>query len=670
MKRVLPSTFYRHFICLPLAAGNLLFAGITQASSEYELPALKLEDLMEINVTSVSKKSQKLSETPSAVYVISQEEIRRSGATTLPEILRMAPGVHVARIDAGKWSVSIRGFSGVFSNKLLVLMDGRTLYNSLYSGVYWEEHAVIPEDIERIEIIRGPGASVWGANAVNGVINIITKQAAETRYGYLAAHGGNLDKGGALRYGRSLGDDTQARAYFKYARQRDGGPAGGVYPGTEVKTWHAGGRLDTLVGENDSVALLADARQGETGRQRTSVAWLAPPRVLTDREEFQGGNLVLRWQRQGGEGRETQIQTYIEQTKRKSQTLEQRITTFSADWQQRLRLGNTHDFIWGTGYARNQDDLEGSFTVSLKPDSRTGEVYSLFIQDEMCLRKNLCLTAGSKFEHNSYSGFEYQPSVRILWGLEEYGVIWAALSRAVHTPSRFDHDSRLNVASVPGEPPVLISLLGNDGVEAENVLAWEAGYRGYLRSDLSWDAAFFYNQYSDLKTRESNRPTFETVPLPPHLLVSSTTRNFMEGENYGLELNWVWQARQNWRIKAGGSWLYSDMRLLAESQDAERIARIEGDSPEWQFKLQSYWEPNNRLAVDVFYYYSASLPLYGLPAYSRLDIRLGWQADNGLEFNLSAYNLLNDRHVEYESLDASIPTEVSRGVYGELIWRF
>ena len=658
-------------VCAALTAvcGGLL-AGDAAAFSEYPLPELGLEELMEVKVTSVAKKSQKLSEAPSAIYVITQEKIRRSGATSLPELLRMVPGVHVARIDADKWSVSIRGFSGEFANKLLVSMDGRTLYDPLFAGVFWGEQDIVLEDIERIEIIRGPGASLWGANAVNGVIDIITKNAVETRYGRFAAHAGNTADGVSLRHGSALDENTQARAYFKYNRHQDAKLAGGEPADTEADAWHAGGRLDTLITEHDSLSVWLDLRDGESERKTTDIAWLAPPSIVDDTNKFSGVNLMSAWRHDSAPGKEIRAKVYIDRTERENRVLKQHFTLFDIDLQRRFPVGDRHDFMWGLNYTKVEDDLQDSFAMSFEPVKRTSQVGSLFVQDEIRLRETFCLTLGSKFEHNDYSSFEYQPSVRALWNLQTKGMVWGALSRAVHTPSRFDHDSRLNVASRPGDPPVLISLLSDGAFEAEDLLAWEGGWRGHVGNKLALDIAAFYHRYSDLRTREVNPPRFEHSPPPPHLLISTVSRNLMAGENHGLELTLAWQVRSNWRLETSGQWLYSDMRVSAGSGDEERIANIEGNSPNRQFKLQSYWKPAENLELDAFYHYSAALPFYDLPAYTRLDLRLGWQARNSIEFNLVVHNLLDDRHVEYESTEGSIPAEMARSVHGELIWRF
>ncbi len=474
------------------AVGNIQGAAQDGAPAEVNrLLDLSLEELMELKVTSLAKKPVSLARSPAALTVITAEEIRRSGLTTIPEVLRLVPGIDVAQIDANKWAISSRGFNGRFANKLLVLIDGRTVYSPVFTGVYWDVQDMLLEDIERIEVIRGPGGTLWGANAVNGIVNIITKHAKDTQGGLAQAGAGDQERGlGALRYGGKMGEDVHYRFSGKYfsrddfvtAREDDAHDQWHMVRGTF--------RLDWDTSERDELMLqgaIYDGEADETG----ILTSLTPPSVLsaTDTTELSGGHALLRFTHRQSDASEWVVQAYFDRAERFDDALGPiDVDTYDLDFQHRFPTGEHHELTWGLGYRRVEDDLPDAFTVSFDPLSRGVDLWSAFVQDEIILMEDLRLTLGSKFEHNDYSGFEFQPSARALWEVRPQHILWGAVSRAVRTPSRAESDFRVNVAASPGPvSPVLVSILGNPDVEAEELFAYELGYRGWLTSQMYID---------------------------------------------------------------------------------------------------------------------------------------------------------------------------------------
>lgn len=624
-------------------------------------------------VTSVSKKKQKLSEAAAAVYVITQDDIRRSGATSIPEALRMVPGLQVARLDANKWAVSSRGFNGRFANKLLVLIDGRSVYSPLFSGVYWDVQDTLLEDVDRIEVIRGPGATLWGANAVNGVINIITKNAEDTQGGLLTAGGGNEERGfGQVRYGGKIGEDAYYRAYAKYF-DRDAGAHG-------ADDWHVGRvgfRADWNVNEMDALTFQGDYSDGESG-ERSTYPILSPPfsDTVEDDSPFSGGNILFRWERQFSEASDLALQTYYDRTERATTFVAQKHDTFDLDFQHRFRPMEGQEIVWGLGYQFIADEIVGSWTLAVDNEHQEDHLLSAFVQDEMSFMEDrLRVTVGSKFEHNDYTGFEFQPSGRVLWTPRERDTVWAAVSRAVRTPSRIEtaeDGGRINLRAFPGLGGVttLASLFANSDMESEELLGYELGYRTRVTDRLTLDIAGFYNQYDDLRTLDLETPYMEDTPAPSHILIPFRVGNKMDGETYGVELAAEWKVLKWWRLDAAYTYLQMELHVDADSGDILSEA-AEGQSPHNQFSLRSSMDLPSNLEFDSWLRYVDNLPDLDVNSYVTLDVRLGWKPRENIELFVVGQNLIDSEHREFgpRFLETQA-TSVERGVYAGLTWRF
>ncbi len=628
-----------------------------------KLRGMSIEELMNVELTSVSKKREKRSEAAAAAYVITREDIRRSGATSIAEALRMAPGVHVAQISANKWAITVRGFNGLYTNKLLVLIDGRSVYSPLFSGVHWDQQDVLLEDVERIEVIRGPGAALWGANAVNGVINVITKSAKDTLGGLLSAGGGTHEGGfGKLRYGAKHGENTYWRVYTKYF-DRNGY---GVHDAWQAA--RAGFRIDWDGQDDDRLTLQGGLYHGHTG-QVLAVPLQFPPimRVYRADPEMAGGHLLGRWTRTYSDDADMALQVYYDDTWREDAAVEERRHTADVDFQHRLRLSPHHELLWGLGYRYTTDDTQGSFAFLMDPESRTEHIFSVFVQDTITLVEDrLRLTLGSKVEHNGYSGLEVQPSARLLWTpCEEYNM-WAAVSRAVQTPSRAFHDMQTSFVRLPG---AIMRLEGNEDSGSEELLAYELG--GHVRPAprLLLGLSAFYNVYDGLRTREPKFPYPELVPLPPHLVIPFVVDNRMTAEVRGVELTADWQATERWRLATSYSYLEMKLALDSSSWDTGSKGK-EDQSPHHQASLRSYLDLPHKLEFDAGVYFVDELSGLDIPSYLRFDARLGWRPREDFEASLCVQNLFNDRHREFIPIEGIREAKIGRSIYGELTWRF
>ncbi|HKX27668.1 MAG TPA: TonB-dependent receptor, partial [Blastocatellia bacterium] len=555
MKRVLYACLIGAIIILaraPLSAQS--------PSPTPDLTTVSLEELMRIKVISASKKEENLFQTAAAIYVITEEEIRRSGLTNLPELLRLAPGLQVARIDGTKWAISARGFNGRFANKLLVLIDGRSIYSSETSGVYWEEQDLPLENIERIEVIRGPGGTLWGANAVNGVINIITKQAQETQGGWITAGGGSEESGfGFVQYGGKISDRNYYRAHAKYSNRNGLVDASGRHTHDWQHMLSGGWRMDWKPSEFDTLSLhgnIYDHVLRETSLVLSPVALFAPPTLTPG--EFTGGNALARWRHVFSERSDMAAQVYFNRARQEIRDLGQRFDTFDFDFQHRLALGRRQDLLYGLGYRLivDQTSSNSGTPVQYIPKGKSIQVFSGFVQDALTLVKDrLRLTIGSKLERHDYTGFELQPSARLLWTPNAHQTVWAASSRAVRTPARYDQDLRSNFRAISGEDgtPIEIIAFGDSRTKSEELRAYEFGYRVRPDKKLVLDIAAFYNLYDRLTTIEPDQPFFQSDPPPLRLVTPYRFSNQARGESYGLEATAnLWLTRR-WRLQGNYS---------------------------------------------------------------------------------------------------------------------
>jgi iron complex outermembrane recepter protein len=661
---------------------TVLLAANSGAQSHQSVPdvtTLSMEDLMNMQVTSVSKRTQKVADAAAAVFVITQEDIRRSGATSIPEALRLVPGLEVARIDENKWAIASRGFNGRFDNKLLVLIDGRSVYTPLFSGVYWNVQDVMLEDIDRIEVIRGPGATLWGANAVNGVINIISKKAKDTQSGVVTAGAGSEERGsGGVRYGSKIGD-TSYRAYGKYFNW---GPS--LYPTgmTAHDGWDAmrgGFRADWTPAGANSLTLQGDIYHSKYGETLTVPSLNAPySSTFPNNGNYSGGNILGRWNH-SSEGSSMSLQMYYDNTTIADNSLfvdHQNI--FDLDFQHGFHVGDSQQFVWGLGYRSIRDRNDSSFSVSLQPNQVTLNHFSAFVQDEISLVDNrLRLTFGSKFEHNDFTGFEVQPNARLLWTLTPNQSVWTAVSRAVRTPALTEEGLRLNSAVIPPATPTnptpfpaVVTVFGSHQFQSEDLLAYELGYRVQVTSSLSADIATFYNRYSNLRTAEPGAPFIEGSPAPTDIVVPFVASNKMSGGTYGAELFADWRVAPKWRLVGSYSYLQMNIQKNSDSLDPTPD-NPNGSSPRHQWYLRSSIDLPKHFEHDTTLRFVDHLPSLSIPSYYSLDAHLGWRPVPRVEFSIGGQNLLDNQHLEFiPDFINTAPTVVKRTVYGSMTFKF
>ena len=658
----------RSLVCL-LSVLQIL-AVASSANATPPLPAdlmeMSLEALMNIEITSVAKKPQKKSEAAAAVFVITNDDLRRWGVMNIPDALRRVPGLQVARINGSRWAITARGFNGRFANKLLVLIDGRSIYTPLFAGVYWESNDVMLEDVERIEVIRGPGGTLWGANAVNGVINIITKSASDTQGTLISAGAGNEERGfTSLRHGTTFGDEINFRAYGKF-RSVDRGAAidtGLVPPAAyDDKRFTQGGfRMDWGDSTTDSHTLQGDAYEGSAGQQ---LLLATSPTPVTEDADYKGGNLLYRLTHCSSPDSEWVLQSYFDVVDYKSAALSEDRNTIDIDFQHHRSIGKRSDLIWGLNYRSIRDHPQSTLIYSLDPPRRTINMFAAFFQNEMSLLdEQLKLTLGSKFEHNDFTGSEVQPNIRLAWQTEHGNTLWGSLSRAVRTPSRGEHDVTLQVIPSPPAPPPL-TILGNPDFESETLLAWELGYRFSLARQVSVDLTGFYNSYDKLRTIDV------FTPNPP---LTALFDNNMEGNTQGFEVDMHWNIRPWLELNVNYTRLEIDLDLVNGSTDTTSL-RAEDASPHHQANIWVAANLNHRMELDAALRYVGDIENPGFPpvdSYIELDMRLAWLPRPGVEVSITGQNLLDDSHQEFNpDFIFSLPTGVERSVMGKVTLKF
>jgi iron complex outermembrane receptor protein len=641
-------------------------AGTSASTLGVSLTQLSLRELSQVEVTSVSRKEEALHEAASAIYVLTNEDLKRSGAVSIPEALRMVPGLNVARINANKWAISSRGFNGRFANKLLVLIDGRSVYTPIYSGVYWDAQDTLLEDVDRIEVIRGPGATVWGANAVNGVINIITRRARETQGLLITGGGGNEEQGfGALRYGGRLSEKLHYRVYARGFNRDDFVSSSGRDASDEWWYGRGGFRLDWEPTPADIVTLQGDYYYGRANDQLLLATTNAPYfGLFQESARSRGANALGRWQRQLSDRSSTLLQFYFDRADRQTLYLDAEQHTYDLDFQHQIETSDWNEIIWGLGYRLIRDDIGGTFGATYDPVRRSDQLFSTYLQDEITLVPDrLRLTLGSKFEHNDYSGFEWQPGARLAWTPGKRQTFWAAISRAVRTPSRFEHTSTANVVA-PAAPAVRTLVSPNRSFDSEKLLSYEIGYRVQPVERVALDAAVFINDYEDLRSSERGLAMLGTPVVVP-----ITYANKIRGETCGGELSAHVRLTDQWRVSAGYSLLRMDLRRESDSKDSA-FEGMEDDSPQNQFHLRSFLDLTHGLQLDSAVYFVDALQNQGVASYLRWDVRLGWQVTQSLEAQIVVQNILDDRHAEFGASTLVTPSEIQRSIFGSLTWRF
>lgn len=633
-----------------------------------DLTQLSLEQLMEIEVTTVARKKQDLGNTAAAIYVLTAEEIRSAGATSIPEALRLVPGLEVAQVDSSKWAVSSRGFNGLFANKMLVMIDGRSIYTPLFAGVFWDVQDLLLEDIDRIEVVRGPGATMWGSNAVNGVVNVITKPASKTQGTLVETGAGTEDRGSVgLRFGGEAGTSTQYRVFGK-GLYRDASMAeSGDNAHDSWRLVSGGFRLDRETPSGHRFDLQANIYSGRSGQRVTDPA-LEPPYTSSYIEEqgFSGGSVLGRWEKSMSAQSDIFMQASYERTSRRSDNRYQGVRdTGEVDSWYHRGVGDRHDLLFGGSLRYTVEDFENSFLLAFDPARRGLYYASAFAEDEIAVVPGrLQLTLGSRFEHGTFASLEIQPNVRAAWTAGNHQMLWGSASRAVRSPSRSDRDLRFNI-SASAQPDGTVgvdSVLGNDLFVSEELMAYELGYRVQPLGRFSLDVAAFYNHYNRLSAVVQEAPFLASDPV--YLVLPHRIVNGGDGFSRGLEIATQVRLRDNWKLSAWYSWL--DLTL---NFDPERLPTAGlGDSPNHQFLVHSQINLSPRVALDGRVKYVG--PLESVPAYTRVDLVTTWNLRPNVELVLAVFNLLDDHHPEFKSDLVWSATEVQRSLFGKVSWRF
>jgi iron complex outermembrane receptor protein len=617
------------------AAACLFAAATFQAAAQGTAPPggsladLSLEQLASIEVTSVGKRAQRLADVAGSVYVISHEDIRRSGATTLPEVLRLAPNLQVARADAEQYAITARGFNSVLANKMLVLIDGRTVYSPLFSGVFWEAQDVLLEDVERIEVLSGSGGTLYGSNAVNGVINIITRSAADTEGTLIVASGGSEQRMLAARQGFGTGGDARWRVWGKRSLTENSELSSGAAVRDGARRSQAGFRGDVLRGETQ-LTLQGDAY--------TSVIDQVP-----SGRTVSGWNLLGRAVREARGGSQSQVQVYFDHTSRDQPgIIRDSLDTFDIDAQQLSHPRPGHSLLWGGGW-RLEDDHLSNLTpaiLSLLPPNRRDSLWNVFAQDEVELQRQLRLTLGLKAEHNDYTGLEWLPNVRLAWEFGANKLLWAAASRAVRAPARVDRDF-----FAPG-------INGGPFFVSEIAHVYELGLRMQPQPEFSWSGTLFHHRFSRLRS----------LDLAPG---GATVNNNFEAELTGIETWAQWRASDHWRLQASFTWQDIDARAVPGTTPLLGIASL-GNDPHYRASISSSWDLPHGMEIDAQIRHVGPLPNPAVPGYTVADVRWGWHVRPGLELSIALRNL-GPRHAEWGA--AANRAEFGPSVFAKAEWR-
>lgn len=642
----------KRMLAVSILAGPSLAPAATQVAL---LADMSFEELANIQVTSVSKKAERLADAPASVFVITAEDIRRSGAATLPEALRLAPNLQVAQTSASGYAISARGFNGSNNsapNKLLVMIDGRSVYTPLFSGVFWDAQDVMLEDVERIEVISGPGGTLWGVNAVNGVINVITRSASETQGALVSVAGGNLGGDVAARYGGKMGEDGSFRVYFKQSNREPMSTEAGV---EMTDGWHrkqGGFRADWGKG-GDRVSVVANAYDGAIGQPQPGSLSVTGLSLPLDTISISGANLTARWDHQLDDGGSISFQGYYDHTKRDIPPMfGETLDIVDLQFQHSLNKLGAHALVWGLDYRLAMDDVDNKTPfAAFLPDQVNQEWISLFAQDEIALRDDLTLTLGIRAERNPYTGAEFLPSARLGWKLAGDHLIWGAASRTVRAPSRFDRD--LYLPFVP--------LTGGPDTRSEVAEVYELGYRGNFGNRLTYSVTAFHADYDHLQTLGYSPPP----PAPPAAIIFS---NDMEGKAHGIEMWGTWQVQSWWRLSAGYTQLRERLWLKPNGIDTE-APDASGKNPRHTAQLRASFNltPKHDLDIAVRHVSALSSP-DPVPAYDAIDARFGWRIQRDLDLSIIGTNIFGTQHAEYGPAlyRAVIPT----GVFARLTWQF
>jgi iron complex outermembrane receptor protein len=627
-----------------------------------ELLNMSLEELSNVIVTSVSKTAEREKDAAAAIYVVSQEDIRKSGATTLPDLLRGVPGITVTQAGSHDWTVTSRGSNDQFSNKLLVLMDGRTIYSPLFSGVIWDVQDTMLEDIDRIEIIRGPGATLWGANAVNGVINIITKNAKDTVGGVASVVAGNQVKGiESVRYGGKIADNSYLRVYAKHTDYNSQFTPAGDSANDNWNKSQAGFRSDSKLSSDDKLTVQGDIYAIDEDSNYT-IPDLTSATLTSNPEGTKagGGNLLARWEHKHSKDSETTVQAYFDNTSYKTSFFNDLTNTADIDIQNVWKGWKRQEIVWGAGYRFINSQNDPSAQYALTPKTRNDNTFSGFVQDRITLSpKELFFTLGSKFEHNDYSGVEIQPSARLSWLPTKNQTVWGSVSRAVHTPYRFNSDGTQagGVTVLPGPTVGYVSAVGNPDLKSEELIAYELGYRIQPTKSLSFDVATFYNVYDNLFYTYYGVPTATYLPI--------VGDNSGSGTSKGVELSTKWSISKEWQVSGG----YSYIDEVFDKKNSVSVNYV-GKTPKHQFNIRSIYTFPHKVEMTNALYYVDNLTGANINGYYRLDTRISYPITYDIDISLVGQNLLDNRHQEFSAFSYRNSEEIGRSVYANLKIKF
>ena len=619
---------------------------------------VSFEELGDI-VTSVSKKPESSFNSAAAIYAVTNEDIKQSGATNVAEVLRIVPGLQVSRVDSANWAITSRGFNDGFGNKLLVMIDGRSVYTPLFSGVYWDTQDTMLEDIERIEVIRGSGGTLWGANAVNGIINIITKKSSDTQGTVVNTGYGNEENFVEGRYGGNIDNKIFYRNYVKLFNKDSSKKIDRSDGGNEWSGVRSGFRIDSDHKNNHKFTIQGDIYNQDVDLE-LNVPSNSSPYILSTNDTIEqfGANIIGRWDHAYSDKTKNSFQIYYDHTSRQYSVLEQNISTIDIDFQSQINLNKKNELIWGFDYRYIWDDLIGSESLSFRTENRYSSLYSMFIQNEYSIIDNkLNLIIGSKFEHNDYTGFEFQPNIRSAWSIDSNNTLWAAISRAVRTPSRFEDDISILIL---GSPSGSINGYGNQDIKSEDLISYEIGYRKRANKNLLLDTTLFLNDYRNLVTNEmSFTPTG----------IALIGDNKAKAKSYGFELATTWDINDYWTLKSGYSYINIDVSTDIDSNDT-LIANNENIAPHHQFNIRSLLYLPNNIEINNSLYYVDGIASGDIDSYFRFDSRIGWKPVDNIELSLVGTNLLDDRHQEFTAPLTGAANEIERSFYAKLTWRY
>lgn len=636
-----------------------------------DLSQLSIDDLLNIQMTSASRKEQRPFDVASAYYVITHDDIRRSGLSSIPDLLRLAPGVNVAQFNSNKWAVSVRGFNGLYANKLLVLIDGRSIYTRIFSGVFWDAEDLMLDDIERIEVIRGPGAALWGANAVNGVINIVTKAAVDTQGLLVRGEGGRVGEQGAIRYGGLFGP-VRYRVYSQFAARNESVVTPGVGANDASHNVTTGFRADWTRGPN-AFTMTGDVIVGET-----RPLWLnIDPRTAATQpvqhvaSQGQKGHLLARWTRKQQNGSSLQVQSFLDLGGRQEVVGDYDRKAYDVDTQYNTRLGARHDLVAGFGYRYIDESLAGSTQFSLVPAENRSSLVTGFVQDEIQIVQNrFSVTLGTQVQYDTDSGTGVQPTARAMWKLTPKQRLWFATSRALRTPSLADRGIVLTQPPTPHPSglQVIATIYGNEDAKSESLNDIEAGYRVELGPNASLDVTAFAGQYDNLVTRElrSAVPTF--TPFP-HIKATVEFDNLLKANTRGFEVSGQWTPMPGWKLEGSYTGFDVTPKLAPTSQDSN-AGKDDGFAPKSQWRLRSSHSIGTRGTVDANLFRVGKLETFQVPAYTRLDLSGEWQLTSSLSLNVIGQHLLDESRAEFANVLAPLQaTETPRSVTVRLRWR-